>query len=211
MDWYDWLLSLFWWFFPSRTKVRSRRCDVSFEGFPEMKWYAQKIGDLINFNYSRVKDIIGVAKMRRVIVIFKAAMGAPAASYDGHIDMNLEYYGSKGYGDEGSLVHELTHVLQKCPVYDSTTIWLIEGMADYVRDKLGYEEEWSKAHYEPGRVKAGYQTTAHFLVYLEERWPGTILELSRLLADGEYSPDTFEDITGKSLADLIADYEDANA
>jgi hypothetical protein len=210
LDWRDWLLSLFWWILPSQTKARSRRCDVSFEGFPEVSWYAQKIRDLINDNYSKVKDIIGVARVRRVTVIFKATMDHPAASYDGHIDMNLEYYRSKNYGDEGSIIHELTHVLQRCPIYDDTTIWLIEGMADYVRDKLGYEEEWSKAHYEPGRAKAGYQTTAHFLIYLEERWPGTFMELSLLLVNGEYSPDAFEDITGESLADLISDYEATN-
>ncbi len=36
--------------------------------------------------------------------------------------------------DVGGVLHEFTHAIMRAPTYDETTIWLIEGLADYVRD-----------------------------------------------------------------------------
>ena len=87
----------------------------------------------------------------------------------------------------------------RAPTYDETTIWLIEGLADYVRDELGHDAPWTQAHYEPGKATAGYQTTAHFLQYLERTHPGTVKRLAQALMDDTYSPDVFRQCTGKPL------------
>ena len=88
--------------------------------------------------------------------------------------------------DVGGVLHEFTHAIMRAPTYDETTIWLIEGLADYVRDELGYDAPWTKAHFEPGKATAGYQTTAHFLQYLERTYPGTVKRLAQALMDDTY-------------------------
>ena len=45
---------------------------------------------------------------------------------------------------------------------------MIEGIADYVRDKLGYTTAWSSPT--KGDPKGGYQATAHFLLFLEGKY-----------------------------------------
>jgi Peptidase of plants and bacteria len=109
--------------------------------------------------------------------------------------------------DVGCVLHELAHAYMRAPTYDEGTIWLIEGIADYVRDVLGHEAAWTRSHHEAGGAKAGYQTTAHFLLWLEARRPGTVATLSRRLSDGTYDEGAFGDIAGRPLDDLIRTYE----
>ena len=109
--------------------------------------------------------------------------------------------------DAGCVVHELAHAYMQAPVFDATTIWLIEGIADYVRDVLGFHTAWSFAHYEAGRATAGYQTTADFLLWLETRTSGVVADISRRLSVGGYRDDVFVEITRTSLTDLVAAYE----
>lgn len=109
--------------------------------------------------------------------------------------------------DIGGVLHEFTHAVMQAPTYDETTTWLIEGLADYVRDELGHEAPWTQAHYQPGAATAGYQTTAHFLQHLERKHPGTVKELGQALMDDSYAPDLFRRLTGDPLEVCVSDYE----
>jgi hypothetical protein len=109
--------------------------------------------------------------------------------------------------DIGGALHEFTHAIMRAPTYDETTIWLIEGLADYVRDHLGYDAPWTKAHFEPGKATAGYQTTAQFLQYLERTYKGTVKRLAQALMDDTYSPDVFRQCTGNPLDVCVSGYE----
>jgi hypothetical protein len=95
----------------------------------------------------------------------------------------------------------------RAPTYDETTIWLIEGLADYVRDELGHDAPWTNAHHEPGKATAGYQTTAHFLQHVERKHPGTVKGLAQALMNDTYAPDLFRQLTGSSLETCVSDYE----
>ena len=94
------------------------------------------------------------------------------------------------------------------PVYDATNAWLVEGIADHIRDRLGMEMAWTFAHFEVGKASAGYQTTAHFLAWLEDRGRGR-RDLCRRLADGTYDEGAFGEIGERPLSELIAAYEAA--
>jgi Peptidase of plants and bacteria len=109
--------------------------------------------------------------------------------------------------DVGCVLHELAHAYMRAPTYDDDTIWLIEGIADYVRDVLGHDAPWTRAIHEPGRATAGYQTTAHFLLWLEARRPGAVAELSRRLSAGTYVEEAFGEIADRSLDGLVRIYE----
>jgi len=109
--------------------------------------------------------------------------------------------------DAGCVLHELTHAYMRAPDSDEDTLWLIEGIADLVRDELGFEASWTWAHHEPGKARAGYQTTAHLLLWLEARAPGAVVELSRRLSAGTYTEGAFAEIAERPLDDLLALYE----
>jgi len=97
----------------------------------------------------------------------------------------------------------------RAPTYDETTIWLIEGLADYVRDELGHDAPWTQAHFERDKATAGYQTTAHFLQHVERQHPGTVRRLAQALMDDTYAPDLFRQFTGMPLEVYVSDYEAA--
>ncbi|KAG6023832.1 hypothetical protein E4U41_001922 [Claviceps citrina] len=111
----------------------------------------------------------------------------------------------------GVITHELVHCLQwnaegTCPG------GLIEGVADWVRLRCHLDPpHWKRGRgdEEPSRKwDAGYQHTAYFLEYLEQRFgPGFVPSLNERLRVGKYHEETFwPGLTGSSVGDLFQDY-----
>ena len=61
--------------------------------------------------------------------------------------------------------------------------------------------------FEKGKALTGYQTTAHFLFWLEKRRAGSVTILSKHLIDSTYSKNSFYEIFGISLDQLCMEYE----
>jgi hypothetical protein len=105
----------------------------------------------------------------------------------------------------GVVTHEVVHCYQynalgTCPE------GLIEGIADFVRLNAGFvPPHWRRA---PGdEWDAGYQTTAYFLDWVEQRaGPGTVRRLNECMRDVLYDVVIFEDVTGSSVKALWALY-----
>ena len=134
--------------------------------------------------------------------------GAPGST-SGHTITFSEAWFRVHPDDEGCVIHELSHAYLHAPVYDATNAWLVEGIADHIRDRLGMEMAWTFAHFEVGKASAGYQTTAHFLAWLEDRCAGIVADLCRRLADGTYDEGAFAELCERPLSELIAAYEAA--
>jgi hypothetical protein len=49
-----------------------------------------------------------------------------------------KYFDPRPWDVQGAVVHELTHAIQRGARYDDTFGWMVEGIADFVRHKLGY-------------------------------------------------------------------------
>jgi Peptidase of plants and bacteria len=113
--------------------------------------------------------------------------------------------------DAGCVLHELAHAYMRAPTYDEQTGWLLEGIADHVRDVLGFDAPWTFAHFQPGAATAGYQTTADLLTWLESRSPGCVHALSKELMAGVYDAGAFERATGTDLEELVREYENAGS
>jgi len=140
-----------------------------------------------------------------------AREGAGAAWTSG-VDVYLSSRWFAAHPDDvGGCLHEFAHAMMRAPIYDDSTAWLIEGIADYVRDVLGHSASWTFAHHEPGKATAGYQTTADFLIWLESTNPGAVRALSRRLAEGSYAESAFVDLTGRPLGACVDTYEAARA
>lgn len=153
-----------------------------------------------------IAELIGADTIPEITV--HVERHGPGAAWTNGTDVSLSAsWFSEHPNDIGGVLHEFTHAIMRAPTYDQTTIWLIEGLADWVRDELGHDAPWTKAHHEPGKAAAGYQTTAHFLQFLERKHPGTVKRLAQALMADTYTPDAFLQLTGTSLEVCVSHYE----
>lgn len=111
------------------------------------------------------------------------------------------------------LVHEMFHAVQNgYPGMqgDALLTALCEGLADLARDQYGVMEEtdWQLAAYAPGQsVTDGYTVTAAFLRWARDRYDGDLcLRLNRVLHEGRYTEEFWQDVTGVPLEALWEQY-----
>ncbi|KAI1300040.1 BSP-domain-containing protein [Xylaria venustula] len=110
---------------------------------------------------------------------------------------------------EGVLVHELVHCYQHNG-HGYAPGGLIEGVADWVRLGAGLAPpHWQKGEEVNGKWDAGYQHTAYFLQYLEERFgEGTVRRLNEGLRTSKYEEKSFwTGILGRPVEQLWEDYK----
>src|SRR5205823_4077794 len=98
------------------------------------------------------------------------------------------------------LIHEMAHVAQqyksKAPSY-----WQ-EGVADYVRYKLGYTNGWScpQCSVKYPHYTSGYWCAGAFLLYLDATYGSNVVrQLNTELRRGSYSEAIFAKATGMHL------------
>lgn len=113
-------------------------------------------------------------------------------------------------GDEirGVLVHEMVHCWQ-WNAHGTAPGGLIEGIADFVRLKAGLAPpHWTREEGEGG-WDAGYQHTAYFLDWLEERYgEGTVQRMNEHLRQGKYVERTFwKGLFHKGVKELWREYK----
>jgi len=158
-----------------------------------------------------IADLLGAGELPPSIVVHVERRG-PGAAWTNGTDVSLSAAWFAAHPDDvGGCLHEFTHAIMRAPTYDATTSWLIEGIADWVRDELGHDAPWTHAHHEPNKATSGYQSTAHFLQWLEANHPGSVRKLSQALIRGTYHDDLFEQLTGRSLAVCVSHYESDQA
>ncbi|KAI1258573.1 BSP-domain-containing protein [Xylariaceae sp. FL1019] len=110
---------------------------------------------------------------------------------------------------EGVVLHELVH----CYQYNGANAapgGLIEGLADWVRLQAGLAPpHWHKVDGIKGAWDAGYQHTAYFLQYLEDRFgSGTVRRLNEGLRGRKYETKPFwTGILGRPVEQLWEDYK----
>ncbi len=106
----------------------------------------------------------------------------------------------------GVIIHEGTHVYQHNGKGTANS-GLIEGIADYVRLKTGNPgSNWNRKSV-PATWDAGYQSTAFFLEWIENRYKqGMVKLMNEKLKDTKYSDDIFRQMTGKSVNQLFKEY-----
>jgi hypothetical protein len=158
---------------------------------------------------SAICDLVGVVEPPSVRVV--VAEGGPWAAWTSGrtVTVNARWF-REHPEDVGGCLHEFAHAVMHAPARERDS-WLVEGIADYVRDALGFDARWTFAHHEPAGARAGYQTTAHFLLWVERRSPGAVREIARRLSRGAYEDAAFEEVVGASLDDLVEAYEREHA
>lgn len=140
---------------------------------------------------------------RQITLVLKGGLNVPAYCSGAEITVSTDWL-RRNPDDVALLTHELTHAVQAYPVGEPG--WLVEGLADYARQKYGPKEQpgWAL----PARLAArqtykdSYRVAARFLGWLESRHPGVLDQVHRRLQDREFSLDDFRTFTGKSVDTL---------
>lgn len=110
------------------------------------------------------------------------------------------------------LTHESTHVVQQYHSAGYTPGWLVEGIADYSRNKFGVNNAavgWYLSDYATGdNYTSGYGIVARFLLWAEAKYkPGVAQILDKQLRAGTYSDtDSWTALTGSTFNQLWSAY-----
>jgi hypothetical protein len=139
-----------------------------------------------------------------VNLYFQNMPGVAHASGD-RIHIAEDWVVNKSPQDYGMVVHELFHLVQN--YRGGGEGWITEGLADYVRHawyepKVRLGPPGDKASY-----KDAYKTTARFLIWCEEKWPGLAASLNQAMRRRSAPVlEVFTATTGKDVDALWADY-----
>jgi alpha-mannosidase len=146
-------------------------------------------------------------------IVFDPAYKGVAATSGTHVVANPEWFRSQLKGEAvGALLHEEVHVVQ-LPFHNMhgqhMPLWLLEGTCDYIR-WFQYEPANLRPHPHGDRAKydASYRTTAAFLKYVVDRYDKDLIaQMNAANFNGTYSDDLWAKYTGKSAADLGAEWK----
>jgi len=102
--------------------------------------------------------------------------------------------------DTDCATHELMHAVQRYPSYEFA--WVVEGIADYARYKYGVENiGWALPEFDSRQhYTQSYRVTGRFFAWLENHIrPDFIERIDDLLRRNEFSMESFEALTGKTV------------
>jgi len=113
----------------------------------------------------------------------------------------------------GVTIHELVHCWQH-DSNGSSPWWIIEGIADYIREREG----WAPPHWKEmkgGKWDQGYSVTGYFLKWLESKMSHGLGDLGgfvrllneRMGTELQWTNDVFHDFCGKTLEQLWDEYQ----
>ncbi len=181
------------------------------------EWYPKIVAMLPSDNFTAPKN---------VTVNFNTTSGVAFAS-GSRITANPAWVRRELKGEAlGALVHEAVHVVQQWnrggrgnPDYKRPPGWLQEGIPDYIRFFL-YEPQnhgadliWLQGRRNQNLNYDGmYRISANFLNYVIEKYDAEKTLLAKVNAacrQGKYADDLWQELTGKSLADLNDEWKAA--
>jgi RNA polymerase sigma factor (sigma-70 family) len=177
---------------------------------PDLGRWAAAVARLCERHHAAVCDDLRGAGIRpRPVVRIRVApeyVGVAEAE-DGRITLSADYFRAHP-DDVGAVFHVAVYVAQAYPE-GAAPRWLAAGIADYLRfyrfepDRLGRVDR--------GRaIDSHSRVTAAFLRFVAERHgDGVVRDLHALLRAGEYTPDSWADLTGRTLDDLAAEWRAA--
>ena len=175
---------------------------------PEMKAWATDAARLCERWYPRLNEALkadGYRPPSQVSLKMKRDYKGVAEASGSQITGSVRYFQAHP-DDLGAMIHETCHVIQNYRGRRNPG-WLVEGVADYVRffvfepGKAGPVDP-SRVHYDQG-----YRTSATFLAFVSKKYDqDLVLKLNKLMREGKYRDDIFQDLTGKSVRGLDAEW-----
>jgi hypothetical protein len=178
-------------------------CRVDCSEAPEMLDFANKAARLVEDVYPRIQNKLDPSYMISSLILkFKKDQTYPGLVVGFTINLSSQWF-LQHPDDLGAVVHETTHVAQAYG--PSQPSWLVEGIADYMRFWLGYQNSWSYPHcdaHTPHYLN-GYSCAAAFLQYVERVYDKDIVPKVHIaMRSNKYNDLLFKELTGKIIQEL---------
>jgi hypothetical protein len=177
---------------------------------PEMKAWADKVARICERAYPMINDELkspGYVPAHLIHMRLSKRYRGVAATGGTRIIGSVSYFKAHPR-DVGAMVHETVHVVQRYR-HGHAPGWLVEGIADYVRffkfepGKLG-----ARINPRTARYNRSYRVTAAFLAYVTRKYDRHLVrKVNEALREGKYTDKIFQDLTGKSLQELGAEWK----
>jgi hypothetical protein len=205
---------------PPKQPVRA----VEFRGVPEIKDLAKRARQVGNESYPKILSLLSENPSeapQQFSIIFRTHASVKNLMNDDSggftwgrkIYLGLDWLTNTPGELDSYLVHEMTHVAQDYSWHRTEPCWT-EGIADYVRFKLGYTNGWMcpqcsalYPHY-----TSGYTCAGAFLLFLDAQYGGGVVgKLNHELRHHSYSDAFFKNTTGKDLKELWSAFQQTPA
>jgi len=179
---------------------------ISGEVSPQMAPVAGQLTALFYESYPRLIERFekpDKSAPRHIRLVFEKGLTVPAYCSGAEIHVSVEWL-TQHPEDVALLTHELTHAVQAYPPTGPS--WMTEGIADYAR--LIYGPKVQPGWALPARLtqkqsyRDSYRITARFLQWLDEKHPGAVDKLHKLLQEGTFKLEAFQTMTGKTADEL---------
>ena len=159
--------------------------------------------------YPKEAKLYNSSTLKKVIIVIDPEYDGVAAAAGGVIRVNPEWM-RKNPEDVDVVTHEVMHVVQSYP-HGAGPGWVTEGIADYVRYKLGQNNEaanWKLPEYKSSQsYRDAYRVTARFFAWVEGNYNKKLVQkLDNAMRKKTYSESFWTTETGKSVDDLWAEY-----
>lgn len=186
---------------------------IDYSEMPELKeWIEGKLRPSVEKWYPLIVTMLasdGYTAPRRLTITFRKDMDGVAATNGTRIFCAGKWFTQNLQGEAvGAVIHELVHVVQAYRRVPANLVWLMEGIADYIR-WFKYEPVASRPRPNPVRAKYtdSYRVSAAFLEYLASRHDHEIVvKFNAALRSGSYRPDLWKDFTGQTVDELWEEY-----
>lgn len=182
--------------------ISNALCRVDASLATDLSGLAQNMANVCLSTFPKIEQILSVSTYPAPHVIkLSNSTYAIGFAQGNEVSVQIDYI-RKHPDDMGMVVHELAHVVQG---YSSGPSWVTEGIADYVRNKLGYTTASNYVCNSTSNYLSGYNCSARLLGYVERTYsPNIIKELHTAMRSGTYTDDIFVRTTGKTPSQLYS-------
>ena len=192
-----------------------------------MEWAEKELRPVVQEWYPKLVAMLpsdGFKPATNITLRFRNDMGGtPASAGGGRVNLNTGWFRRELKREaRGSVVHELTHVVQDYgrarrtnPDATRTPGWLVEGIPDYIRWFL-YEPETKGAEITErnlarAKYDASYRITGNFLNSVTQKYDKEIVrKLNAMAREGKYTEQLWKDWTGKTVQELGDEWKKEN-
>jgi len=208
---------------PARFSTNTSRAEeppvrrVLYDRTPDMKQLANRARQVGNSLYPKVLALLADDPSdlpRQFDIVFKDRLmdDDRGLTVGATVYLNAHWLRNNPDNLEVILVHEMAHVAEDYKWYRwfKTPRYWAEGIADYVRYKLGYTNGWScpQCSVEFPHYTFGFWCAGAFLLFVESTCgPEAVRHINGELHRGRYSDRTFVEATGKSLDQLWVEFQ----
>lgn len=147
--------------------------------------------------------------LKKVMFVIDPKYVGVAATSGSIVRYNPDWF-VKNPGDIDVVTHEVMHIIQSYPG-GAGPGWVTEGIADYVRYKMGVDNAGAGWSLTPFSAKHNYNNayriTARFMVWTEQHYDKKLVKkLDAAMRTKTYQSGLWKTLTGKTVDELWTEY-----